>query len=180
MANYYCTARSNYFPVKDAVKFDAFCAAAGVKCYKDDDLPDIPRAHAYYAIFPEDNDHGGFEDIPLWNMEGDTVIDETAALRGIDDKLDAMLTELIKMAEVYDSREEARVWFLEALQLFVADGGVAVLTEVGAEKSRYLTAFANIVPGGKDASAITHCCLSECVAAAANKLATLPLGRDTY
>ncbi len=104
MANYTATARSNYFAVKDATAFEAWCKKRNLETW----LGTGGNA-ARYAITPDEmSDTGGWpEDC---DDDGDQIEDLCEALAG-----------------------------------HLADGEVAVLSEIGNEKLRYLIGTATAV-----------------------------------
>jgi len=69
MANYYATARSNYFKVKDTKKFEKFCNKVGVEMVTQNDLVGFICSRSENGSLPSAiyND-GDWEDIDLCDM----------------------------------------------------------------------------------------------------------------
>lgn len=100
MANFYGTARSNYFQVKDADAFEAW--AAGL------DVTVMTNVDGKFGIFAANTDDGCFPSV--------------YAPEDVD--------------------EDYPLGIAEELAKHLADGEVCVLMEAGAEKHRYITAWA--------------------------------------
>ncbi len=107
MANYYASARSNYFKVKDFEKFSNFCAEVGLGIWK------RGEGKESYAIYPLNEDSGGF-DLELSCLDNDINEENT--------------------------RDHGDL--IEELSFHLEDDEVCILQEVGAEKLRYLNAYA--------------------------------------
>lgn len=103
MANYYASARSNYFRVKDAEAFKAWAESRNLEVWDRTEEKD-----GRFGICPLNGDDGGWP-----NCFYDEDADEY-----VDFELAAELGE------------------------HLAEGEVAILSEVGAEKLRYLNAYA--------------------------------------
>lgn len=109
MANYYASARSNYFRVKDVIAFKEWAASRGLGVWEQQgEQGDTPVT--LYAIYPRNDDSGGWPS-GAFNAE--------------------------------DELEEFNVF--EELAPHLADGWVAILLEVGAEKLRYLCGHAHVI-----------------------------------
>lgn len=102
MANWYGSARSNYFAVKDLTAFEAWAAGAGLHVLRAKD------GSGKVGICPGE-----------WSDDGGWPV-------------------------LYDDADDPRD-LAEELQPHLADGEVAMLKEVGAEKLRYLTAHMLVV-----------------------------------
>lgn len=106
MANWYGSARSNYFRVKDRSKFLAWAEELGLTVMHAKD------GSGLFGIHPGDTEDGDWP-APMPLNEGGYEIDDA----------------------------EPR-YVAHELQQHLADGEVAVLKVIGAEKLRYLTAYA--------------------------------------
>lgn len=107
MANWYGSARSNYFKVKDPEAFKAAMKPLEVEVWEGSDRGTLGDATGMFALGGAD-EYGGWPS-SRWDEEA-------------DDSVEIYLQDII--AE------------------HLADGEVAVLVEVGAEKLRYLTGSA--------------------------------------
>lgn len=110
MANYYASARSNYFKVTDEKAFKDFCSKVGLGVW-DSSKED----HTLYAIYPQNDDGGG------WDLDLN-VLDYQSEQEGED--------------------SEPHGDLIEELSKYLADDEVCIIQEVGAEKLRYLNAYA--------------------------------------
>jgi hypothetical protein len=87
MANYYATTRSNYFRVKDAKAFEAWCKKRFLDVWTSEDHPDC------YAIAANDNGDGS--GWPHFDSETDDDIDFTTELaEHLDERDVAVLFEI--------------------------------------------------------------------------------------
>lgn len=128
MANYVASARSNYFRVRDEDAFLVWVETVpGVVAYRDTPLgvdADVQdHAHPSYTLLVEDYDAGGW---PCYRTA------RSGNLEGHDEPEHAV-------ADVYEDQE---LDLPAELAEHLAQGEVAVLEEVGAEKLRYLSAHA--------------------------------------
>jgi hypothetical protein len=88
MANYYVTARSNYFRVKDTEAFETWCNERNLNFW----TKEFPNVGRRYAISPSASDPGGW---PYYDGETDKDIDLCAELaRHLDARDVAVLIEV--------------------------------------------------------------------------------------
>jgi hypothetical protein len=88
MANYYATARSNYFRVKDAASFEAWCKKRQLDCWTKH-YDDVGQR---YAISPEEGCDAGWSH---YDIEHDAEIDLFAELaEHLDPRDVAVLIEI--------------------------------------------------------------------------------------
>lgn len=118
MANYYASARSNYFAVKDYDKFMAWVNT----------LPDV-------GVWKQE-----------LSSAQDLVDDAPPRFALYDNGFDACGWPTFRWSELEDEHgvplDDQDFDILEELAPHLADGEVAVLMEVGAETLRYLTGYA--------------------------------------
>ncbi|MFZ5497280.1 MAG: hypothetical protein ACOZE5_18310 [Verrucomicrobiota bacterium] len=74
MANFYCTARTNYFAVKNEKKFLAWVAQREITAVRSQEQS------SQFALFPGESDDGGA--FPNYDCETDDEIDFVAELAG--------------------------------------------------------------------------------------------------
>jgi len=115
MANWYGTARSNYFHVKDKKKFKEHCDLMNLGVWDD-------RKDGRVGVYPWDNDDGGWpSSIP---------IDEEQQKKFGIEPTDGDYWE-------FD--------FAEEISKHLKKGEVAIFVQVGAEKMRYVTGHASAI-----------------------------------
>lgn len=112
MSNYYATARSNYFAVKDEQAFREWATLIGLTVLEQDHHDKVADGIPRFAIAPGDSDDSGAW--PTSPLNEDT-----------------------------DSDDEIEV--SEELAAHLADDEVAILMEIGNEKLRYMTGWADAV-----------------------------------
>lgn len=126
MANYYATARSNYFQVKDRAAFEAAMEPFDLSVEFETKV--VP-GNRYPRSFPEDqrNDLETAEYVCLlWNT-GDT----------------AGISQSYWDEDANDGEGDfADVDLLQLISTHLVEGSVAVFEEAGAEKFRYISAYA--------------------------------------
>ena len=74
MANYYATARSNYFAVKDETAFRKWAARIGLNIMEPDHHDKVAEGVPRFGITPGDEDNGGWPNL-LHNAETDDYDD---------------------------------------------------------------------------------------------------------
>lgn len=115
MANWYGSARSNYFRVKDDTAFRAMAKSVGLGVWENDEDKSL------LAVYPLDNDSGGWPSSKFNEATND-----------------------------YDEIDLA-----DEIAPHLAEGEVAVLMEVGAEKLRYLSGTAIAVNHKGETTAVS-------------------------
>lgn len=132
MADWFGSARSNYFRVKDEKKFREWASSCGLTVASSKDpyrmvLNDAkPEDEPLFAVYPDDSsDFGGWPSQRF--VEGPPVPDDDT---GVMEQEDGDFVDL-------DITEE--------LAQHLPEGEVAILMEIGNEKLRYLTGWATAV-----------------------------------
>ena len=116
MANYYCKTRTNYFSVTDVEKFKEIINSCGGSDTVEIMEDDQSDGSVKYGFYCE----GSIDGLP--ERENDDGSSEDSD--DVDYNFDA---------------------FCEALQKILPDGDAIIITEVGSEKMRYLTAYSIII-----------------------------------
>ena len=141
MADWYGSARSNYFRVRNIEAFKKLCERWNAQFWEEGKYDEKTKTNKKTGrvAFSGEDDHGG---LPYYRSEEVKLGDlppkkraATAKAQGLDPKDPEALKETVEVEYEQDD-------FFNELAEQLVDGEVAVMMEAGAEKLRYVSGWA--------------------------------------